>query len=195
MALWLLLSGCLGLHAGVECLDHTLCFCCLQWNDSYGPCTSAYCPIVSLVDKEFHICMQGPFEQAQLQAWQAWLPTDLQLWHSDGHGGGGMTVLAQCVSAHASGGDAGAGAAAAANGVGMAPELLSGAACSSGGADGGAAQHANGAEVRMRSIAAASGFAAGGSPAERPSADAPRAQAARDSFESYAQAALAGAPQ
>lgn len=137
--------------------------------------------------------VQGPFAQAQLQAWQAWLPPDLQLWHSDGRGGGCMTVLAQCVSAHASGGDAGAGAAGAANGSALAPELLSGAARGSGGADGGAAQHADGDGVKVQSVAAASGFAAGGSLAERPSADAPRAQAAKDSFESYAQAALAGA--
>ena len=139
--------------------------------------------------------VQGPFTQAQLQAWQAWLPPELQLWHSNGHGGGGMTVLAQCVSAHASGRDAGAGAAAAANGVGVAPELQSGAACSSGVGDGGAARPAHGGGATVQSVAAASGFAAGGSLAERPSADAPRAQAARDSFESYAQAALAGAPQ
>ena len=137
--------------------------------------------------------MQGPFTQPQLQGWQAWLPPDLQLWHSDGHGGGGMTVLAQCVSAHASDGDAGAGAAGAANGVCVAPDLLSGAARGGGVGDGGATQHADGGEVKVHSVAAASGFAAGGSLVERPSADAPRAQAARDSFESYAQAALAGA--
>ena len=106
-----------------------------------------------------------------------------------------MTVLAQCVSALGVDACAGEGGVEAASSGSVALEPLSRAARDSGVGDSGTARQVDGGEAKTRRVAAASGFAAGGGAAERPLADAPRAHAAEDSFESYAQAALAGAQQ
>lgn len=102
---------------------------------------------------------QGPFTQAQLRGWRAWLPMALPLWHSDGLGGGSTIELALCT---------GGG------------QLL---------------KESRGARGASSDAPPAPSSEAGGWAALGPSAAAYEAQhppAPADSFESYAQAALAG---